>query len=95
MCSGSISKKFPIRSFSKIVEKITSRKLFIGSARAVGASAAAESQGGYEYLGYYPAIDSEPTVSFIADDGDTEAAADVGNSKELVVKLRFKKRETQ
>jgi hypothetical protein len=76
----------------KIVEA-SGRKIFIGSARAVGASAISESQGGHEYLGYYPPIESALTVSIIADDGDTEAAANVGNSKIFSVVLKFSIKE--
>jgi len=75
----------------KIVDS-DGRKIFIGSARAVGVSAIAESQSGHEYLGYFPAVVGTLTVSFIADDGATEDAADVGNEKVLTVKLRFVKR---
>ena len=77
----------------KIVDSVTGEKLFIGTARAVGASAISETQGGYEHLGFYPPIDNAPTITLIQDDGATEAAADVGNSKELTIKLRFVKRE--
>lgn len=76
----------------KIVGTTSGRKLFIGTARAVGASAIAQKEGGHEYSGEYPDIYEGITVSLIADDGATEAAVNMGNSKNLVVKLVFVKK---
>jgi len=75
----------------KVIEKATSRRLFRGSARS--AAGVSQAQSAHEDLGYFPSVDNTLTVKFLADDGDTEAAADVGNEKIVTVKLRFTKRD--
>jgi hypothetical protein len=76
----------------KLIDTLTSRRLFRGLGRSL---TNAESQSGHEDLGYFPPIDGPITVTFLADDGDTEAAADIGNENTIVVRLRFVKRARQ
>ena len=64
--------------------------LFIHSGDRSIVASAKEYTGGHEHLGWYPRIDGTITVKFRNSDDD--AAAGIGNSKALTIKLRFEKK---
>jgi len=66
-------------------------KIFFSSTDRSTTASAVEANGGHEYIGWYPRIDGQITVSF-RDTGDA-SAANVGNSKTFTVKLRFVKKQ--
>jgi len=78
----------PTTAYRIYITSANAGRMFLGSDRS--AAGAEERQSGHEDLGYYPAVDNTLTVR-IAATANTNAA-NVGNSKNLVVKLRFAKR---
>ena len=78
----------PTTAYRVYVTSANAGRMFLGSDRS--AAGAEERQSGHEDLGYYPAVDNTITVR-VAATANTNAA-NVGNSKNLVITLRFAKR---
>ena len=80
----------PTTAYKVKIEDSDAGVLLITTDRSVVASKK-EFTGGHEQLGWYPRIDGTITVKFrnSADD----AAANVGNSKTVNIKLRFEKKQ--
>ena len=78
----------PTTAYRVYITSANGGSMFLGSARST--TGVEERQSGHEDLGYYPAVDNTLTVRIAA--AANTNAANVGNSKELVVTLRFVKR---
>ena len=80
----------PTTAYKIKIEDSEAGVIFLSTDRSVVASAK-EFTGGHETLGWYPRVDGTITVKFrnSADD----AAADVGNSKTVTLRLRFEKKQ--
>ena len=78
----------PTTAYRVYITSANSGRMFLGSDRS--AAGAEERQSGHEDLGYYPAVDGTITLR-VAATANTNAA-NIGNSKNLVITLRFAKR---
>lgn len=74
----------PTAVYRVAVQDDDSANIFLGTSRSLSEK---ERQGGYEYTGKTPAIDSTITVVLKAADGTT--AASIGNSNAIEVVLRL------